>query len=401
MNILVQRFSRDLLTLTRSVYLLCVILSLVFVTNLGSAEIPIRDLVTIQGNRVNQITGYGLVVGLNGTGDTRSALTQETLHNYLNYLGVDAKHRPKDTRNVAAVLITAIVPNWVRVGDRVDVTVSSIGDARSLEGGVLLQSPLKFADGKVVALATGSIPEMKSGPEQGQRTYSKRNSGSNSILIPLGAVIEKEIPGKSIQIQDLFAGKKSGTEIKSDATGTDSTDPGAGEIEDSPKLRFLLHSPGFSTMNAIIEKLEENFDTEELSPVVLSDREFEISIPKDQKTTAFLAKMETLKVKTDLPSKIVINQKTGTVIIGGSIRMDEVAISKQGLKVKLESKGKSRYFWTEADEKSESVFHIKKITNVKSLVDELNRLGASTSDIISILQGLKKSGALNAEVIVQ
>ena len=354
-----------------------------------AVNVRIGDLVKISGTRDNQITGFGLVVGLPGTGDSRSPLTGESLQNYLNNLGVDSKIKIKDTRNVASVIISANVPIWSQIGDKIDVTVSSIGDARSLEGGVLLQSPMKAGNGTIIAVASGNL-QFGSTDDSGKRAgNSKRNQGKNAGLIQSGAIIEREIKiVKPVQIE-------------SDQPATDiNIEEKEKEIQ-REKLRIQLLNPSYSTLNSILEKLESEFSELDLQPVVISKREFEINLPSNSSPTAFLATLENLKVEPETPARVVINEKSGTLVMGGNLAVDEVAISKQGLNLKSESKGKSKYFWSDTNDKQESLFYVKKTNNVKSLVDELNRIGASTKDIIAILQSLKQSGSLHAEVIVQ
>jgi flagellar P-ring protein precursor FlgI len=311
-------------------------------------------------------------------------MTGEALNNYLNQLGVDTKLRPKDTRNVASVMITAKIPSWAKVGDKIDVTVSSIGDARSLENGVLLQSPLKAGNGQIVAVASGSLQGSANSSDSGRKSYSKKNSPKNTTSILGGAIVEKEIASQPKKI--LSDTDDLGTQIS---------------IPERERIRIQLVYPSYSTLNSILEILNETFSQEELNTKVLSQREFEITVPTNRETIGFLAELEDLKVEPEIPARVVINEQTGTIVFGGNLAMDEVAVSKQGLQVRLESKGKSRYFWTDTNDKSESVFLIKKANNVQTLVEELNRMGASTKDIISILQGLKKSGVLHAEVMIQ
>ncbi|PJE04254.1 MAG: flagellar biosynthesis protein FlgA [Leptospira sp.] len=371
------------------------VISILFSNSLGSVEVRLGDLVKIYGTRENQITGYGLVVGLPGTGDTRSALTGEALQNYLNNLGVDSKLRPKDTRNIASVIVTANIPIWSQVGDKIDVTVSSIGDARSLDGGVLLQSPLKAGNGSIIAVASGNL-QFGSTDDQGKRSgYSRKNSGKNAGIILGGAIIEKELPPRPI-LQSADGSKKISTDNPNEITTSQD------EKAIQGKLRIQLLNPSYSTLNSILESIESEFAELGIKPIVISKREFEINLPLEVSPTNFLATFENLKIEPETPARVVINEKSGVIIMGGNLALDEVAFSKQGLNVKSEnSKGKSKYFWTDVDEKQESVFYLKKSNNVKSLVDELNRTGASTKDIISILQSLKKSGSLHAEVIVQ
>jgi flagellar P-ring protein FlgI len=374
-------------------YRLSLILFLCSSISIAAVEVRLGELVKVYGTRENQITGYGLVIGLPGTGDTRSAMTGEALQNYLNNLGVDSKLRPKDTRNIASVIVSANIPIWSQVGDKIDVTVSSIGDARSLEGGVLLQSPLKAGNGNTIAVASGNL-QFGSSDDQGKRSgYSRKNQGKNAGLIMGGAIIEKEIPTRSI----LQTKEENKINKDDDSGNTDTKDM----VPLQAKLRIQLLNPSYSTLNTILETLEEQFADLDIKPTVISKREFEINLPSSISPTSFLATFENIKIEPETPARVVINEKSGVIVMGGNLALDEVAFSKQGLNVKMESKGKSKYFWTNVDDKQESVFYIKKSNNVKSLVDELNKTGASTKDIISILQSLKQSGSLHAEVIVQ
>ncbi|NCN11180.1 MAG: flagellar biosynthesis protein FlgA [Leptospira sp.] len=374
-------------------YRLSLILFLCSSISIAAVEVRLGELVKVYGTRENQITGYGLVIGLPGTGDTRSAMTGEALQNYLNNLGVDSKLRPKDTRNIASVIVSANIPIWSQVGDKIDVTVSSIGDARSLEGGVLLQSPLKAGNGNTIAVASGNL-QFGSSDDQGKRSgYSRKNQGKNAGLIMGGAIIEKEIPTRSI----LQTKEENKINKDDDSGNTDTKDM----VPVQAKLRIQLLNPSYSTLNTILETLEEQFADLDIKPTVISKREFEINLPSSISPTSFLATFENIKIEPETPARVVINEKSGVIVMGGNLALDEVAFSKQGLNVKMESKGKSKYFWTNVDDKQESVFYIKKSNNVKSLVDELNKTGASTKDIISILQSLKQSGSLHAEVIVQ
>lgn len=374
-------------------YRLSLILFLCSSISIAAVEVRLGELVKVYGTRENQITGYGLVIGLPGTGDTRSAMTGEALLNYLNNLGVDSKLRPKDTRNIASVIVSANIPIWSQVGDKIDVTVSSIGDARSLEGGVLLQSPLKAGNGNTIAVASGNL-QFGSSDDQGKRSgYSRKNQGKNAGLIMGGAIIEKEIPTRSI----LQTKEENKINKDDDSGNTDTKDM----VPVQAKLRIQLLNPSYSTLNTILETLEEQFADLDIKPTVISKREFEINLPSSISPTSFLATFENIKIEPETPARVVINEKSGVIVMGGNLALDEVAFSKQGLNVKMESKGKSKYFWTNVDDKQESVFYIKKSNNVKSLVDELNKTGASTKDIISILQSLKQSGSLHAEVIVQ
>lgn len=344
-------------------------------TPLLSVELKLKDLVKIDPVRENQVTGFGLVVGLNGTGDTKNPLTEEALQNYLAGLGVNTKKNLRDTKNSASVLITANIPVNLREGDRIDITVSSLGDARSLEGGVLLQSPLKAANGDTIAVASGVLTF--GGKEKKSRGADKK-SGSNTALIPMGAILEKSIPKAPILTS----------------------------------VKLTLMERDYTTLGTIVDAIKSEMG---VSPEVLSSTEILVPYPKETPTTEttqnlgtgkidhnFLAKLENLTVNSNPISRVVINERTGTIVMGANIAIEEVAISQQGLTIQIASRDKARYFFPIQEEgKGESVFMIKETTQVSDVVSALNKVGASTKDIISILEALKKQGALKAELVIQ
>lgn len=346
-------------------------------TLLYSSEVKLKNLARFEESRLNQITGFGIVIGLNNSGDTRSPFTEQALANYLNSLGIDTKLKPKDIRNSASVIITGFVPSWVKPGDKIDVYVSSIGDARSLEGGFLIQSPLKAANGEIIAVASGLLQNTNPNKDNSKR-YSRRNQPNNTAIVLNGAIVEKgfklssPIETKSIEEESLLF-----------------------------KIKVILNEPNISILSAINEKLKEEYTQEELNPTILNSRELEVVVPSNKEPHQFIAELEELSINTSPPAKIVINQKSGLIVMSGNLTIDEVAISKAGLQYNIQSKGKSRYFWSETDEKKETVFHLQKITNLKSLVEQLNQIGASSEDIIAIIQGLKKAGILHGEVIIE
>ncbi|TGL99687.1 flagellar basal body P-ring protein FlgI [Leptospira jelokensis] len=349
---------------------------LFFVTPLLAVETRLKDLVRIDAVRENQLTGFGLVVGLNGTGDTKNPLTEEALQNYLSGLGVNTKKNLRDAKNTASVLITANVPVNLKEGDKIDIVVSSLGDARSLEGGVLLQSPLKAGNGETIAVASGVLVF---GGKEKKRGADKK-SGSNTALVPMGAILEKSIPNAPV----------------------------------TKSVKLTLLEKDYTTMGAIVDAI-----TAEMAvvPEVVSPTEVLVPLPTSQGQTGpngelvsgapkldltFLSKLENLTVNSSPVARVVINERTGTIVMGANIAIDEVAISQQGLTIQIANRDKARYFFPIQDEgKGESVFVLKETTQVSDVVGALNKVGASTKDIISILEALKKQGALKADLVIQ
>ncbi|GBF49283.1 flagellar basal body P-ring protein [Leptospira ryugenii] len=345
------------------------ILFFLTVHSLTAVEIKLKDIAKINAIRENQVTGFGLVVGLNGTGDTKNPLTEEALQNYLSGLGVNTKKSMREARNTASVLITAYIPVNLKNGDKVDVIVSSVGDARSLEGGVLLQSPLKAGNGDTIAVASGVL--IFGGKDKKSKGLGDKKSGSNTGLIPGGAILEKALDNPPIVNQ----------------------------------IKVSLLERDYSTLNAIVEAITNNLS---VNPEVISGTEIIVPVPQAREgqapkiDLAFLAKLENLTVTPESVARVVINERTGTIVMGANIAIDEVAVSQSGLTLQIANQNKMRYFFPMPEsEKGESVFMIKEATQVSDVVAALNKVGASTKDIISILEALKKQGALKAELIIQ
>ncbi|MDF3818730.1 flagellar basal body P-ring protein FlgI [Leptospira sp. 96542] len=337
-----------------------------------AVETKLKDIARIDAVRENQVTGFGLVVGLNGTGDTKNPLTEEALQNYLAGLGVNTKKNLRDAKNTASVLITANVPVNLKEGDKIDVLVSSLGDARSLEGGVLLQSPLKAGNGETIAVASGVL--VFGGKDKKGKGMDKK-SGSNTGLVPMGAILEKAIASAPV--------------LKS--------------------VKLTLLEKDYSTLGNIVDTISQEMS---VTPEVISPTEILIPYPKNPAGNpnanetkidlGFLSKLENLTVSSSPIARVVINERTGTIVMGANIAIDEVAISQQGLTIQIANRDKARYFFPiQEDTKGESVFMIKETTQVSDVVAALNKVGASTKDIISILEALKKQGALKAELIIQ
>lgn len=307
--------------------------------------VKVRDIASIDGLKENQVFGFGIVMGLQGTGDTKSVLVQSTLKNILKNL--DIKEEQKiNSKNTAAVLLTAKLPAFVRVGDRVDVNVSSIGDAKSLEGGVVIQSPLRGGDGETYLVCQGSLsisPALKGGK-------TVKTSGT----IVNGGIVEKAI------IPDIVTGNT---------------------------ISLVLREWDFSVADSIIELIKE--ENKDAKPEITNDGKIRIAVPKDADIAKFVSTIENIEVTPAAVACVVVNEKDGTIVMGGDVKVSEVLVSKDGLTIRIEGSN---------DKGSASVF--KEASSVKDIVDSLNYIGASTRDIISILKAIKEAGALHAKLII-
>ena len=305
-------------------------------TNLFAATI--KDVSNIVGVRSNQLIGYGLVVGLNGSGDSSSKFTNQTLSNLLK--NVNVKLDPKDikSKNVAAVMVTATLPPFAREGDKIDVTVSSIGDANSLQGGVLLITPLKGVNGKIYALAQGPITmggfNLKGGKKQKHFT--------TTVKVLSGATVERAV------VWDLYHQKFATLSLK--------------------QSNFNL---AIDVQNSI-----NSFFKQKLA-VAIDPRTVKLKKPKDMSMPEFLAKIETLDVTLPKQNIIAINEKTGTITAGGDIQINPSVIIYGDFTIK-----------------------IKKPTSIIELTQDLKKSNATPQDIIAILENLKESQNLNAKLII-
>lgn len=326
------------------VLIICALL----VTSFAHARsIRIKDLVSIKGVRDNPIIGYGLVIGLNGTGDSGGEITNQSLKKMFQKLGMNPQ-KEISSQNVAAVIVTAKLPAFGRIGQKMDITVSSIGDASSLAGGTLLVTPMKAGDGNIYAIASG--PLSIGGLKQGAKF-------ATTGTIPGGGTIERELP-------IVFNDKKS--------------------------IRFAVKDPDFTTA-ARIEKIIN----EELGgkfAVAKDSATIDLIIPSNfqKKVVNLLALVENFKVIPDRKAKIIINERTGTIVAGGDITLKTVAISHGDLVIEVQGGG--------GGGKSSSVHLLKESTTINDLVKALNSIGTKPEDLISIFQALRRNGAILADI---
>ncbi|OIQ18250.1 MAG: hypothetical protein BM556_08285 [Bacteriovorax sp. MedPE-SWde] len=325
-----------------------IILSILLSFNSIAKMERLKEIATVKGVRDNPIVGYGLVIGLNGTGDGGGEITNTSLKRMFQKLGLNPKSEIS-SKNVAAVIVTAKLPPFSRQGQKIDVTISSIGDASSLAGGTLLVTPLKGGDGNVYAIANGSISI--GGLKQGAKF-------ATTGLIPQGATIEREITVN-------FDKKKS--------------------------LRLSLKNPDFTTAARVERTINQELGGRYAAAKDATTVDLIIPVQYQRKVVQLMAIVENFKVFTDRSAKIVINERTGTIVAGGDFTLKPVAISHGDLTIEI--KGED-----EDGGKKASLHYLDKKTTLNDLVNSLNALGATPEDLISIFQALKRNGALIGEI---
>lgn len=356
---------------------------LVLIGGYASAAVRIKDVVDLQGVRDNQLVGYGLVVGLQGSGDSlrNSTFTQQSLESMLNRMGVNVVGGDLRTRNVAAVLVTADLPPFIGKGSRIDVTVSSLGDANSLMGGTLILTSLSGADGSTYAVAQG--PVAVSGFSAVGQAESLTQGVPTTGRIPNGAIVEQEVPG--------------------------------GLAESGP-LILKLKNPDFNTTvriaNAINQYTIQKYRVQ--SAKERDNRTIALRRPAAVETTRFMAEIGELTVEPDTPARVVIDARAGTVVIGEDVKISTVAVTQGNLTVRItetpnasqplpRSNGQTivtPQTQVTADQQGGPIAIIG-ATDLRTLVNGLNRIGLKPTGIISILQAIKTAGALQADLIIQ
>lgn len=309
----------------------------------------VKDIANVRGVRDNQLIGYGVVVGLKGTGDSKAEFTSKSIVRMLDKLGMKLESSDIASKNVAAVVLTATLPPFARAGNKLDVSVASIGDASSLAGGTLLQSPLRAADQNIYAVAQGAV-----------LVGTGADSHSTSGRLPNGALIERDVA-------EDFTSRK--------------------------MFRLTLHNPDFTTAARLAKRI--NLDLAGRYATAKDAGTIDIVVPfaYDGKAVELLASIEALEVTPDSRARVIVNEKTGTVVIGDTVKISKVALSHGDLSVKIESAQPGA---GSKDGERVSVFDTG--TSVGDLVRALNRIGASPRDLITILQNIKAAGALHGEL---
>ncbi|RME18587.1 MAG: flagellar basal body P-ring protein FlgI [Bdellovibrio sp.] len=324
-----------------------VVLILAIALNVQGARL--KDIVNIRGVRSNQLVGYGIVVGLNGSGDGKMEFTNKSISRMLDKLGMKIKGQNAASKNVAAVLVTAELPPFARAGNKIDVTVNAIGDAKSLKGGTLIQTPLRAANQQIYAVAQGPLLVGDGG----------KSSFSTVARIPNGAMIERDV-GENFASRKMF--------------------------------RLTLQNPDFTTAARIAKLINRELAGKFATALDASTVDLLTPPSFEGKGVELLAMIESLEVSPDLRAKVIVNEKTGTVVIGHNVKISEVAISHGDISLLVKGKGKKG--------KGQFVFKLDKSANVGDIVDALNRLGVKPKDLITILQSIKAAGALQGELEV-
>lgn len=349
----------------------------------GWANSRIKDIADIEGVRDNPLIGYGLVVGLNGTGDNISsmAFTEESLIGMLERLGVNTRDGKIKSKNIAAVMVTSNLPAFARQGSRIDVTVSALGDAKSLQGGTLLATPLVGADGEVYALAQGQVAIAGFSAEGDAQSIVKGVPTSGRISS--GAIVEREIPF---------------------------------DFSKQQSVRFSLRNPDFTTASRLSAAINAYLGVQAATTLDSATVKLVLPETKKDRIVQVLTDIEQLRIQPDLTAKVVIDEKSGIIVIGENVRINPIAIAQGNLTIRITETpqvsqpapfsmtGETQVVprtQIDVDEESDNKLNLLKTgVSLQELVDGLNALGVGPRDMISILQAVKAAGALQAEIEV-
>jgi flagellar P-ring protein FlgI len=349
----------------------------------GQVASRIKDIAQLQSSRDNQLVGYGLVIGLAGSGDSlrNSPFTEQSIRAMLENLGIATEGGSARAKNVAAVIVTANLPSFVQSGARIDIDVSSMGDATSLAGGTLVMTPLKAADGEIYAVGQGSV--IVSGfIAQGQAEQLTQGVPTAG-RVPNGAIVERAVQA---------------------------------EFDDQAVLTLQLRNPDFSTAVRIADAVND-YTGQRFGMRVAAERDartVQIRRPKNVSAARFYAEIENLVVESDTPARVVLDERTGTIVIGNEVKISRVAISHGTLTVRITeaprvvqpepfSKGETAVepFTTIEATRPDARVAVLDGPDLETLVSGLNRLGVKPDGIIAILQGIKSAGALQADLVLQ
>lgn len=350
----------------------------------AAQALRIKDIAAVEGVRSNQLTGYGLVIGLDGTGDQTAQMpyTAQSIANYLQQLGITlpaTTGQAPQLRNIAAVIVTAQLPAFARQGQLIDVNVSSIGNAKSLKGGMLISTPMKGADGEIYALAQGNLVIAGAGASQG---------------------------GTSVQVNHLSAGRVPGGAQVERAVPT--------MLQTGPTITLGLNASNFQTASQVVDVI--NLTQGAQTAQALDGRTIVVRAPTDPNArVSFLAEIEELPLPSSTPmAKVVINARTGSIVLNQAVSLSPCAVAHGNLSVVINStpvisqpQGRSQG-QTVVTEKTDikisqdggAIVHLKAAPQLIDVVKVLNTMGATPQDLLAILQAMKSAGALVAELEV-
>jgi len=346
----------------------------------ASSAARIKDIAQLEGVRSNQLVGYGLVIGLNGTGDSNGTqFTVQSLVNMMERLGVTVNPDDVKVDNVAAVIVTAELPPFAKTGSTIDVLVSSIGDADSLAGGSLLMTPLKAPDGKIYAVAQG--PLVVGSLAFGGKAAKVQKNHPTVGRLPGGALVEREVP---------FT------------------------LDTDSQLRYQLADPDFTTVSRIATAINTYFKSPLAVAVDSASLNVAVPPPYRQRLVEFVATLEGLPVQPDATAKIVVNEKTGTIVMGEGVRIATVAVSHGNLNLVISESAEVSQPYPfsmgetvavpetdiAASEDEGNLVVLEMGVSIGDVAQALNAIGATPRDLIAIFQAIKASGALHAELVI-
>jgi len=362
-----------------------IIIALLFLFTLSASGtgVPVRDLVMVSGARDNQLVGYGLVVGLAGDGDKDPIYTKQSVANMLQRFGVNIPATSFSSKNVAVVMVTADIPAFVKNGARLDVQVASMGDAKSLQGGVLLQTPLLGADDKVYAVAQGPLSVggfSAGGGGAGGATVTKNHPTVGTIVN--GALVEREVPTAVVH-------------------------------DDSVEL--LLREPSFTSASLMAAAINLVFTNSAHANDSTSVR---VKIPEGGESAPvdFIARLESIEVTPDIPARIIINERTGTIVATSKIHISACAVSHGNITINVASTldvsqpnsftsvtnaTVTQRTTTDVTENKSSIATFPELPTVEKVAAALNSLGVTPRDMMAIFEAMKQAGALQAELILR
>lgn len=336
----------------------------------------IKDIAFVEGVRSNQLVGYGLVVGLNGTGDKSSSATTQSISNMLNRMGMKIDPKNIKAKNTASVLVTAEIPPFVKPGAKIDILVSSIGDASSLQGGTLISTPLRAPDGAVYAMAQGAIA--LAGFTAGKASSNVMKNHQTAGKIPGGAILEREVP---------FA------------------------LNPENGLVFSLRNPDFTTAARMVETINKGLGYD--AAKAIDAGKIRVAEFQGQKgIIELISAIELLEIKADAVTKVVVNERTGTVVMGENVSISSVAISHGDISIEVKtqyhisqpapfSKGETvvqPVEETTVQEERSRLIVLPESVTLGEVVRALNLVGVTPRDLVAILQAIKAAGALQAEL---
>ena len=347
------------------------------------SQTRLKDIAGIQGVRSNQLVGYGLVVGLAGTGDSQQVgFTLQSVASMLQKFGVTVPNGSLKLKNVAAVMVTADLPAFVHSGDTIDVTVSSLGDAASLMGGTLIQTPLQAANGQVYAVAQGSVSVGGFSAGGGGGGGSVSQNQVTAGRVPSGAIVEQDV---------------------------------ATTLAGDGNIAITLNQADYTTAVRVADAINSAAPTGVNGAHAVDAGTIDVAVTKDTDVVSLIAALENITVDPDTAARIVINERTGTVVLGGNVTVSACAIAHGNLTIQIandadvsqpapQSKGTTVTVPKEKVKVTEGTQHlalIEESPTIDRVVKALNALGVTPRDLISILQAMKDAGALNAQIEIQ